>query len=114
MLLLRKIRSFASLPTAEQTCYFKALLLFPLVDVCLRLFSWDRCHRWAQQWAHRGQAKSGRQFPPPRRIAWLVEHAARHCPWPAAVSRWPEVRPWGSEKPGACFGLGFPNHGCVN
>jgi hypothetical protein len=87
MLLLRKIRSFASLPPAEQTCYFQALLLFPLVDVCLRLFSWDRCHRWAQQWAHRGQAKPSRQLPSPRRIAWLVERAARHCPWPATCLR---------------------------
>ena len=87
MLLLRKIRSFVSLPAAERRCYFAALLLFPVVDVCLRLFSWERCHRWAQLWAQRGPAQAVRQFPPPRRIAWLVERAARHCPWPATCLR---------------------------
>ena len=86
MLLLRKLQSFRSLPASEQRCYLSALLLLPLVDVGLRLFSWQRCHLWAERWAKRSQA-AGRSFPPPRRIAWLVEHAARDCPWPATCLR---------------------------
>jgi hypothetical protein len=113
MLLLRKIWSFRSLPASERRCYLSALLLLPLVDISLRLFSWQRCQHWAERWAKRSQA-AGRSLPAPRRIAWLVERAARHCPWPAAASRWPEVRPWGSGKPGACFGLGFNNHSYVD
>ena len=86
MLLLRKLRSFRSLPASEQRCYLSALLLLPLVDIGLRLFSWQRCHRWAERWAKRSQA-AGRSLPPPHRIAWLVERAAQHCPWPATCLR---------------------------
>ena len=88
MLLLRKLRTFRSLPASEQRCYFSALLLLPLVDLGLRLCSWQRCHRWAERWARSGQAKAaGENFPPPRRIAWLVDRAAQHCPWPATCLR---------------------------
>lgn len=83
---LRKIRSFRSLPASEQSCYLSALLLLPLVDIGLRLFSWQRCHRWAECWAKKGKP-ADRVFPAPRRIAWLVERAARHCPWPATCLR---------------------------
>ena len=86
MLLLRKLRSFRSLPAGEQRCYLLALLLLPLVDLALRLCSWPRCHEWATHWARRGPI-AGRTYPPPRRIAWLVERAAQHCPWPATCLR---------------------------
>ena len=90
MLLLRKIRSFRSLPASERRCYLSALLLLPLVDISLRLFSWQRCQHWAERWAERWAKRSqaaGRSLPAPRRIAWLVERAARHCPWPATCLR---------------------------
>ena len=86
MLFLRKLRSFRSLPAGEQRCYLLALLLLPLVDLALRLCSWPRCHEWATHWARRGPI-AGRTYPPPRRIAWLVERAAQHCPWPATCLR---------------------------
>ena len=86
MLLLRKLRSFRSLPASEQGCYLSALMLLPLVDISLRLFSWQRCHRWAERWA-RDRVATGKTFPQPRRIAWLVERAAQHCPWPATCLR---------------------------
>ena len=86
MLPLRKLRSFCSLPAGERRCYLSALVLLPLVDIGLRLFSWQCCHRWAARWAKRGL--TGRPvFPLPRRISWLVERAACHCPWPATCLR---------------------------
>lgn len=86
MVLMRKLRSFRSLPVSEQHCYLSALALLPLVDLGLRLFSWQRCLFWAERWAKSGGA-AGRDFPAPRRIAWLVERAAQHCPWPATCLR---------------------------
>ncbi len=86
MLLLRKLRSFRSFPASERRCYLSALLLLPLVDIGLRLFSWQRCQHWAERWASSGN-KPDKAFPPPRRIAWLVERAAQHCPWPATCLR---------------------------
>ncbi|MEQ2008270.1 MAG: lasso peptide biosynthesis B2 protein [Limisphaerales bacterium] len=86
MLLLRKLRSFRSLPVSEQRCYLSALLLLPFVDIGLRLFSWQRCQRWTERWARKKEA-GDKTFPAPRRIAWLVERAARHCPWPATCLR---------------------------
>lgn len=86
MLLLRKLRSFLSLPASEWRCYFSALLLLPLADISLRLFSWQRCQQWAERWAKSGPTP-GRTYPAPRRVAWLVERAARHCPWPATCLR---------------------------
>ena len=44
MLLLRKIQSFRTLPACERRCYLSALLL--LVDIGLRVFPWQQCHRW--------------------------------------------------------------------
>lgn len=88
MPLLRKLRTFRSLPVSEQRCYLSALLLLPLVDLGLRLFSWQRCQRWTEDWARRDQPKDGASAAlHPRRIAWLVEQAARHCPWPATCLR---------------------------
>lgn len=85
---LRKLRTFRSLPVSEQRCYLSALLLLPLVDIGLRLCSWQRCQRWAERWVQRGAASANAStFPSPRRIAWLVEQAARHCPWPATCLR---------------------------
>ncbi|MFM8469511.1 MAG: lasso peptide biosynthesis B2 protein [Limisphaerales bacterium] len=86
MLWLRKLRSFRSLPASERRCYFSALLLLPLVDIGLRLSAWQRCQQSAERWAKAGPV-AGRHYPPPRRIAWLVERAARHCPWPATCLR---------------------------
>lgn len=86
MLWLRKLRSFRSLPAGEQRCYLSALLLLPLVDIGLRLSAWQRCQQWAERWAKAGPV-AGRNYPAPRRMAWLVERAARHCPWPATCLR---------------------------
>lgn len=86
MLMLQKLRSFRSLPVSERRCYLSALLLLPMVDISLRLFSWQRCQCWAERLA-KNDKPGGRVFPPPRRIAWLVERAARHCPWPATCLR---------------------------
>lgn len=86
MPLLRKIRSFRSLPACERHCYLSALLLLPVVDISLRLFAWTRCQRWAERWA-RPAPTADQTYPAPRRIAWLVERAARHCPWPATCLR---------------------------
>jgi hypothetical protein len=86
MFWLRKLRSFRSLPAGEQRCYLSALLLLPLVDIGLRLSGWQRCQQWAERWAKSGPV-AGRSYPSPRRIAWLVERAARHCPWPATCLR---------------------------
>lgn len=86
MFLLRKLRSFRSLPVNEQRCYFAALLLLPVVDVALRLFTWQRCYAWAERWARRNPPAPG-SLPSPPRMTWLVERAARHCPWPATCLR---------------------------
>lgn len=86
MLWLRKMRSFHSLPASEQRCYLSALLLLPVVDIGLRLAAWKVCQQWAERWAKSGVG-AGRHYPAPRRISWLVERAARHCPWPTTCLR---------------------------
>lgn len=88
MHLPRKFRTFRSLPTGEQQCYLAALALLPVVDILLRLGSWQRCERWARRWARQGQSRTGNGTRlAPRRIAWLVERAAHDCPWPATCLR---------------------------
>ena len=86
MPLLQKLRSFFSLPASEQRCYVSALLLLPLVDIGLRLATWQRCRQWAERWAKSGPL-AGWNYPAPHRMVWLVERAARHCPWPATCLR---------------------------
>ena len=81
---LDKIRLFRALCSTERRLLFRAGTMLPRVDVSLRLRGWERTRTQWEQWADGMGPRHGIE---PRRVAWLVERAARTVPWPATCLR---------------------------
>lgn len=81
---LDKIRLFRSLSDPERRLLLRAGAMLPRVDVSLRLRGWVRTRTEMEHWADERGPRHGIE---PRRVAWLVERAARNVPWPATCLR---------------------------
>lgn len=81
---LDKIRLFRSLSLPERRLLLRAAVMLPRVDVSLRLRGWERTRMDWELWADGAGPRCGIES---RRVAWLVERAARTVPWPATCLR---------------------------